>query len=65
MSANRIISRKTSATVIAAELVVLILGGWLYAGMPGFFTDTGPATVTVQFAPAPPAPPLLVRAHKI
>ena len=65
MLRNRVISRKTSAAVIAAELVVLILGGWLYAGMPGFFTDTGPATVTVQFAPVPPAPPLLVRAHKI
>ena len=65
MPGNRVISRRTSATVIAAELVVLILAGWLYAGMPGFYRDTGPATVTVQFAPLPPPPPLLARSHQI
>ena len=57
-----IISRRASATVIAAELVLVLLVAWIYAGMPGLRRDAGPATITIQFGPVTPS---LARSHQI
>ena len=65
MPTNRvIISRRASATIIAAEIALTILVTWIYAGMPGLSRDTGPATVTVQFGPLI-SPRPLSRSHEI
>jgi hypothetical protein len=66
MSGKRvIISGRASTTIIAAEIVFLMLVTWVYAGMPGFHRDIGPATVTIQFGPLAPPPPSLARSHQI
>ena len=62
-SKRLIISRRASATIIAAEILLLLLVTWIYAGMPGFHRDTGPATVTIQFGPQPNSS--LARSHQI
>lgn len=63
MSRSLVISAKASAAIIATELVLVLLFAWIYAGMPNFTRDIGPASVTLQFAP-PPHPPL-ARSHQI
>lgn len=60
-----VISNRASATIIAAEILLLMLVGWVYAGMPGLHRDEGPATVTIQFGPSTPSPPALARSHDI
>lgn len=57
------ISIGASATIIVAELLLVLLIAWVYAGMPWLNRDTGPATVTIQFAP--PTHPPLARSHQI
>jgi hypothetical protein len=59
------ISGRASATIIAAEIMLLLLVTWIYAGMPGLSRDIGPATVTIQWGPlALPHSPL-ARSHQI
>ena len=58
-----IISGRACATAIVAEIIFLMLVTWVYAGMPGFQRDAGPAMVTIQFGPL--APPSLARSHQI
>jgi len=65
MSGRRIISGRASVTIIAAEIVFLMLVAWVYAGMPGIHGDAGPATVTVQFGPLAPTRAALARSHQI
>ena len=51
------------SAVIVAELLLIAFIAWIAAGVPGLGRDSGPPSVTIQFAPAhPPAP---ARAHNI
>jgi hypothetical protein len=59
------ISGRASATIIATEVVLLLLITWIYAGMPGLRRYIGPATVTIQFGPLAPSQPPLARSHQI
>lgn len=60
---NRNISGRTFSAVILAELLLIAFIAWIAAGVPGLNRDSGPPSVTIQFAPA--HQPAGVRAHSI
>lgn len=61
---NRTVSARAFSAVIATELMLIGLAGWIAAGVPGLRRDTAAPSVTIQFAP-PAAPVAPVRAYRI
>ena len=58
------ISGRAFSAVILAEVLLIGLIAWIAAGVPGLRQDSGPPSVTIQFAPPHPSP-APVRANSI
>ena len=58
------ISGRAFSAVVLAEVLLIGLIAWIAAGVPGLRGDSGPPSVTIQFAP-PHEPPAPGRAHSI
>ena len=59
------ISGRTFSAVILAEVLLIGLISWIAAGVPGLRGDSGPPSVTIQFAPRASSRPAPGRAHGI
>ena len=50
---NPVVSARAALIVLVAEFAVIVLGAWLWAGMPGWRGDANLPTITIHMKSGP------------